>query len=179
LIKKHLPLWHGGKQICPVTKKSRLVKSMDDDWMEELMNKLRIAKLVPGAIVPTRKHPTDAGIDLYASAEMTIAPLSYGIVPTGITIELPPGTVGLLKPKGRSNYILGAGVVDVGYQGEILIKIFNPLEKELQIQGGEAIGQLLVIPVLTQIVCEVSLSEIHKDNSARGNSGGIVSQYEK
>ena len=145
--------------------------------MEKSMKELKIAKLVPNATVPTRKHPEDAGIDLYASENLIIPPLSQRIVSTGVTIELPAGTVGLLKPKGRSNHLLGAGVVDAGYQGEILIKVFNPINEELKIKAGDAIGQLLVIPILTPVVSEVDLSEIHKDNSQRGSTGGIVTQY--
>jgi dUTP pyrophosphatase len=150
---------------------------MNNRKMEKSMKELKIAKLVPNATVPTRKHPEDAGIDLYASENLIIPPLSQRIVSTGVTIELPAGTVGLLKPKGRSNHLLGAGVVDAGYQGEILIKVFNPINEELKIKAGDAIGQLLVIPILTPVVSEVDLSEIHKDNSQRGSTGGIVTQY--
>jgi len=140
------------------------------------MKNLKIAKLVPDATMPTRKHPEDAGIDLYASQAIIIPPFSQRIVSTGITIELPEGTVGLLKPKGRSNHLLGAGVVDAGYQGEILVKIFNPINEELNIKIGDAIGQLLIIPILTPVVSEVELSEIHQNNSQRGDTGGIVTQ---
>jgi len=152
---------------------------MNNKKMEKSMKELKIAKLVPNATVPTRKHPEDAGIDLYASQDLIIPPLSQRIVSTGITIELPAGTVGLLKPKGRSNHLLGAGVVDAGYQGEILIKVFNPISEELKIRVGDAIGQLLVIPILTPVVSEVDLSEIHQDNSQRGDTGGIVTQFKQ
>ncbi|NTW43286.1 MAG: dUTP diphosphatase, partial [Anaerolineaceae bacterium] len=85
------------------------------------MEIIKIAKLVPNAIIPTRKHADDAGIDLYASQNIAIPALSYTIVSTGITVEIQHGFVGLIKPKGRNNHILGAGVVDAGYQGEILV----------------------------------------------------------
>ncbi len=141
------------------------------------MEKLQIARLRPGARLPTRKHPEDAGLDLYAVETTVIAPFSHGIVPTGITMHIPAGLVGLLKPKGRSNHLLGAGVVDAGYQGEILIKVVNPTAEELIFQPGDAVGQLLLIPVETPPVEEIGLEEIHQQRSTRSGSGGIVDQH--
>lgn len=143
------------------------------------MQTIHVARLRPDAILPTRKHPQDAGIDFYAATNMTIPAHSHSIVPTGITIEIEPGFVGLLKPKGGNNHLLGAGVVDAGYQGEILIKVVNPFANDLIINKGDAIGQMLIIPILTPAVEEVSLAEIHNRQSQRANSGGIVSQYQQ
>jgi dUTP pyrophosphatase len=140
------------------------------------MNTIRIARLRPEATLPTRKHPHDAGLDVYASKALTIPPHSVAIVPTGVTIEIPAGFVGLLKPKGRSDHLLGAGVVDAGYQGEILVKVVNPSAAALAITAGMAIGQLLVVPIETPAVVEVPPEEIHAQASARGGSGGIVDQ---
>jgi len=143
------------------------------------MDTLRIARLRPDARIPTRKHPSDAGLDLYAVEEVTLAPHAVGIVPTGITIEIPSGLVGLVKPKGRSNHLLGAGVVDAGYQGEILVKVVNPSPSPLTFHPGDAVGQLVLLPVLTPAVEEVGLDEIHTQASTRGGSGGIVDQHKK
>jgi dUTP pyrophosphatase len=142
------------------------------------MDTLRIARLRPDARIPTRKHPADAGIDLYAVEAVTLAPHAVGIVPTGITIEIPAGQVGLVKPKGRSDHLLGAGVVDAGYQGEILVKVVNPSSQPLAFQPGDAVGQLVLLPVLTPAVEEVSPGEIHHQATSRGGTGGIVEQHE-
>ena len=142
-----------------------------------MIQKLRIARLRPDAILPTRKHPADAGLALYAVEAVTLAPHAFGIVPTGITIDIPDGVVGLVKPKGRSNHLLGAGVVDAGYQGEILVKVLNPFDHPLEFRPGDALGQLILLPVLTPAVEEVSLEEIHPAASSRGGSGGIVDQH--
>jgi dUTP pyrophosphatase len=143
------------------------------------METIRIARLRPQAVLPTRKHPYDAGLDLYAAEAATLAPHAGGIVPTGITIEIPAGFVGLVKPKGRNDHLLGAGVVDAGYQGEILVKVVNPYPRPLEIHAGDAIGQILIVPIETPQVVEVSSQEIHVQSSARGASGGIVEQFEK
>jgi len=141
------------------------------------MNTIKIARLNTAAILPTRKNPQDAGLDIYACQETLIPAHTHGITPTGITMEIPQGYVAILKPKGRNNHLLGAGVVDAGYQGEILVKIFNPTNEPLLIRSGDAIGQILIIPILTPAVEEVSLESIHILRSTRGDSGGIVEQH--
>lgn len=141
------------------------------------MQTIRIARLRPDAVLPTRKHPADAGMDVYAVEKVEIAPHSFSIVPTGVTVEIPAGYAGLLKPKGRSNHLLGAGVVDAGYQGEILIKVANMTDQILIFNHGDAVGQLVILPVLTPEVEEVDAGEIHSEKSSRGREGGIVTQH--
>ena len=143
------------------------------------MKSIKIAKLDSNAFLPTRKHPSDAGLDIYSNQTITINPHSIAIVSTGITIEIANGFVGLLKPKGRNNHLLGAGVVDAGYQGEILVKVVNVMETPLEIFPGDAIGQLLILPIFTPEVIEIQSEAIHKENSSRGETGGIVSQHKK
>jgi dUTP pyrophosphatase len=140
------------------------------------MERIRIARLRPDARIPDRKHPADAGLDLYAVEALTLAPHSVGIVPTGITVDIPEGVVALIKPKGRSNHLLGAGVVDAGYQGEILVKVVNPFDAPLEFKPGDAVGQMLLLPVLTPAVEEVGLEVVHRQVSARAGTGGIVEQ---
>jgi dUTP pyrophosphatase len=141
------------------------------------MQTIKIAKIDPNAFLPSRKHPADAGLDIYANCHIIIEPHSTSIVSTGITLEITSGFVGLLKPKGRNNHLLGAGVVDAGYQGEILVKVANISDHPLKIKPGDAIGQLLILPILTPEVLEVDPAQIHNENTSRGNTGGIVDQH--
>lgn len=143
------------------------------------MNNIKIARLDSNAIIPTRKHPADAGLDIYANQSTVIPAHSFAIISTGITIEIDQDFVGILKPKGRNNHLLGAGVVDAGYQGEILVKVTNVSPKPLGIEPGDAIAQLLILPIYTPEVIEVSKEEIHFTDSKRGGTGGIVDQYKK
>ena len=138
------------------------------------MKTIKAAKLREDAILPTRKHPDDAGIDFYAVEPVSIHPNFMGIVKTGITVEIPKGYVGLMKPKSRNDFLLGAGVIDAGYQGEIQIKVANISAETLNIEYGDAVGQMLLIPVETPAVEEVPLNEIHQEISARGATGGIL-----
>lgn len=142
------------------------------------MEPIKIARLDPQAKLPTRKHPADAGLDLYNLNAVRVEAHQVAILRTGVTVAIPEGLVGLLKPKGRSDHLLGAGVVDAGYQGEILVKVANPLDRALEFAAGDAIAQLLLVPVVTPAVEECDAEEIHAEASARGGCGGIVEQHE-
>lgn len=137
------------------------------------MDTIKVARLQPDAWLPSRKHPSDAGLDVYALRVVRVQAHTYQVVPTGITIDIPDGYFGLLKPKGKNNHLIGAGVIDAGYQGEILVKVVNPYDIDLEFSAGEAIGQLLLLPIATPAVEEVSLSAIHTAATPRGGSGGI------
>jgi dUTP pyrophosphatase len=141
-----------------------------------MFSTIRYAKLNPNAKSPFRKNPTDAGLDFYALEEVAIPPHSMIILKTGITIEIPKNFVLLIKPKGKNNHLIGAGVVDAFYEiGEILIKVANISENFLQINEGDAIAQGIFIPIETPEPKEVSLDEL-KNNSSRSGKGGIVTQ---
>ena len=131
------------------------------------------ARLRPDAYPPTRNHPQDAGVDIFSVEDTFVWPFSYRNVRTGITLEIPAGTVLLVRPKGRNNHLVGSGVIDAGYQGEIIIKIVNYSWKLLPIKKGMAIAQLVQLPVICEPVRERELAEIHSLASARGGSGGI------
>lgn len=82
----------------------------------------------------------------------------------------------LAKPKSGSDFLLGAGVIDPGYQGEIIIKVVNYTPTPLTIGKGSALAQLVQVAILTDPVEEISPDQIHSARSARGGDGGIVRQ---
>lgn len=137
---------------------------------------LRVSKVHEDAKIPTRKHPTDAGLDLYSLYNIDIPPHSYAIARTGIKINLSVGYVGLIWPKGGSEHLVGAGVVDEGYQGEILVKVFNVSKSILKIKAGDAIAQFLLQPCYTPQVLEVDEENLFDVKTERGSTGGIVAQ---
>jgi dUTP pyrophosphatase len=140
------------------------------------MPTLRFSRLDPNAKLPQRKHPTDAGVDIYASQAITIPPFSAARVPTGLTFDIPDRYMLLAKPKSGSDFLLGAGVIDPGYQGEILIKVVNYTPNPLTIDKGAPLAQLVQVAIFTDSLEEVSLEEIHIERSDRGADGGIVRQ---
>jgi dUTP pyrophosphatase len=135
---------------------------------------LKVAKLHDSAILPERNHATDAGLDFYALRNTFVKSDHMKVVHTGITMEIPPAYFGLLKPKSGSDFLIGAGVVDSGYQGEILFKVYNYKERNVVIRAGDPIGQMVLIPMIFPYVTEVHIDDIHTDETDRGIEGGIV-----
>lgn len=137
---------------------------------------LRFARLDPDARLPARKHPNDAGVDIYANETITVAPFSAARVHTGLLFEIRPDFMLLAKPKSGSDFLLGAGVIDPGYQGEILIKVVNYTPVPLTIQKGSPLAQLVQVAILTDPLEESDSQKLYSSPSARGADGGIARQ---
>lgn len=140
------------------------------------MGNLIFAKLNADAKTPTRKHPKDAGVDVYALYEANVAPWSCKVIHTGLTFEVPEGYMFQVWPKSKSDHLIGAGIIDEGYQGELLIKVVNFGPETLHFEQGAAIAQLVLVPVITPALEEVRPDAIHLTKSVRGTTGGIVGQ---
>ena len=108
-------------------------------------------RLDPGAYLPQRAHETDAGLDLRTPVDAYVRAGGSTVIDTGVHIQLPPGTVGMLKSKSGLNTkdgIVSEGVIDEGYTGTILVKLYNHGTEAKQFSQGDKITQLVVLPVL-------------------------------
>lgn len=132
---------------------------------------MKIAKTNKSAKTPTRKHETDAGLDLYSLKEYTINVGETEIVETGIAIEFPLNTMGLIKPKSRHSYLVGAGVVDQDYRGEIKVKVFNSTKDIIKIKKHDPVAQIVILPILTPFLEVVPYRDLK--STKRGQTGGI------
>lgn len=107
--------------------------------------------LDPGAKAPTRANPEDAGADIYALHGGTILPGEGEVFQTGVHAEIPAGCCGLLVSKSGLNVahgITSTGLIDEGYTGEILVKLYNHGEIPYTVNAGDKISQLVIIPIL-------------------------------
>ena len=107
-------------------------------------------KLDAGAYMPERAHETDAGYDLRAPATYIVRAHGSTTIDTGVHIELPRGTVGMLKSKSGLNVLHGItseGVIDVGYTGSIVAKLYNHGPSCYRIGAGDKITQLVILPL--------------------------------
>ena len=135
---------------------------------------IKVYKKHKDATLPTRKHPEDAGLDLYCLEDISLLSNSISVHRTGISLVIPPGFFGLIKPKGGSNHLVGAGVVDENYRGEILVKLVNPNEySNLNFVKGSAIAQIIIVPVIYPTPLEIDYDPEKKLSTTRGSSGGI------
>lgn len=108
-------------------------------------------RLDKGAYLPQRAHDTDAGLDLRTPVDAYVRAGGSTVIDTGVHIQLPPGTVGMLKSKSGLNVrdgIVSEGVIDEGYTGTILVKLYNHGTEAKQFSRGDKITQLVVLPVL-------------------------------
>lgn len=132
-------------------------------------NKIKVV-LDEGAKAPKRAHDTDAGMDIF-SRETAIIPArgSYSF-DTGVHIEIPVGYVGMVKSKSGLNVksgITSEGVIDSGYTGSIIAKLYNNSDEDIKIWEGDKITQIVILPIITpeiQIVDKL-------DDTERGNGG--------
>lgn len=107
--------------------------------------------LDPGAYLPQRAHDTDSGLDLRTPVDAYVRAGGSTVIDTGVHIQLPPGTVGMLKSKSGLNVkdgIVSEGVIDEGYTGRIKVKLYNHGTEAKQFSRGDKITQLVVLPVL-------------------------------
>jgi len=132
-------------------------------------------KLDDNAIMPTRAHPTDAGLDLYARETQIIPARESAKFDTGVHVELPPNTVGMLKSKSGLNVKYGLtseGVIDVGYTGSIVVKIYNNSGYDYKVNAGDKISQLVIMPILTPTLELVeSLDDTERGSDGFGSTG--------
>lgn len=109
-------------------------------------------KLDKNAYMPTRAHETDAGLDIYAMYSQVVPARGSAVFDTGVHIELPLGTVGMLKSKSGLNVhhgLTSEGVIDVGYTGSIRVKLYNNSWDDYTVNRGDKISQLVIMPILT------------------------------
>lgn len=108
-------------------------------------------RLDDGAFMPERHYATDAGADIRTPRAFVLPARGSAIVGTGVHVQLPHGTVAMLKSKSGLNVnhgIIGEGVIDEGYDGEICVKLYNMSETPHIFKAGDKIIQMCVMPVL-------------------------------
>ncbi|HEX6781421.1 MAG TPA: dUTP diphosphatase [Solirubrobacterales bacterium] len=135
---------------------------------------LPVAKLKEEALLPTRAHQGDAGLDLYACEAAHIGPGERWSVGTGVGVEIPEGHAGLVLPRSglaRDHGIAlvnAPGLIDSGYRGELRVLLLNTDPAEtFRVEPGERIAQLLITPIATPEPVETAAL----GDSARGEGG--------
>ena len=125
--------------------------------------------------LPAHATPGDAGVDLRASADVTIAAGGgRALVPTGISIAIPDGYAGFIQPRSGLAYKHGVtvlntpGLIDSGYRGELKVLLINTdPTTDFEVVRGERIAQLVI-----QAYEEVNFEEVQNlPDSERGVGG--------
>ena len=149
-----------------------------DKTVEKEM-KIKFCKLYDHATLPTRATDGSAGFDLTAM-EAPIYDARYGVYSydTGIAVEIPKGYVGLLVPRS-SVYKIGlslcnsCGIIDSDYRGPISFKFYQIIgeDEDYLPKKGDRMGQLVVVPCLTEAEEVSELSETVRGHGGFGSTG--------
>lgn len=142
-----------------------------------------------GAILPTRAHETDAGLDLYTPVDVVVPksasvlmggvlfPVDIGsaTIDTGVHVEIPKGYVGFIKSKSGlmvKHGLTADGTIDSGYVGSIRVKLFNHTSVSYEFKAGDKIAQLVLLPIITPDLEVVdSLEDTERGSNGFGSSG--------
>lgn len=127
-----------------------------------------------GAFEPLHGHEADAGFDLrlpnvYGSRAY-VNPRSHAIIDTGVHFEIPEGYVGFIKSKSGLNVKKGLqaeGVIDAGYTGSVVVKLYNHSDDLAVFHPGDKITQIVFLPIP-----KVELNKVDKFvETERGDNG--------
>jgi len=153
--------------------------------------KLRVLRLREGGKLPVREHSTDAGMDLFycpdkagktpacrllADGSYTISPITSCLLPTGIKVEVPKDHMLEIKNKSgiasKRQLLVGACVVDSGYDGEIFVNLHNIGTITQTIEPGQKIAQAVLVPIVTCWVEEVFEDTLNQKSSRMAGGFG-------
>lgn len=105
-------------------------------------------QLDDGAYMPEYAHEDDAGMDLRSPDQFIIPSNGSCVIDTGVHVEIPKGYAGFLKSKSGLNVkssITSEGVIDTGYTGPIVVKLYNHGNEPKTINRGDKITQLVLV----------------------------------
>jgi dUTP pyrophosphatase len=128
-------------------------------------------------IAPSRSNPSDAGLDVYAFLEEPVE-IAWGesaVIPTGLKFGIPHGY--MIEVKNRSSVaakkglVVGACVIDSGYDGEVFINLHNISRKTQKLFHGDKIAQLVMVPVIHFYPKEVMIDALYRHDITISNRG--------
>lgn len=128
-------------------------------------------KLDEGAFAPEKAHKEDAGFDLRTPKSFYVNKRGKAAIDTGIHVEIPYGYAGMIKSKSGINvkrHCLTEGVIDAGYSGSIVVKMYNHGVRTEYFEAGDKIAQLVLVKISEDSDVEI-VDEI--EGGARGNNG--------
>jgi dUTP pyrophosphatase len=124
-----------------------------------------------GAYMPERGHDGDAGLDLRTPKWVIVPAHGYATIDTGVHMEIPKGFYGKLESKSGLNVkhsvVSLGGVIDSGYTGSIVAKLYNLSDVDYLFEPGDKVVQIIIQP------CEYPKLELTDsfEETERGNGG--------
>lgn len=134
------------------------------------INNITVERISPLTKIPSRSHPSDAGLDLYSAQYYTLTPGERILASTGIKLIIPNGYAGLVWDKSgiaKQGVRTMAGVIDASYRGEVLVNLINLSNNIYTITPGQKIAQLLIQKIELPTITEAKV----ENNTDRGEKG--------
>lgn len=141
---------------------------------------MKVKRLVPHAQLPQYMSDAAAGLDLAAAPldPVTLAPGTRALIPTGISIELPEGHEGQVRPrsglavKHGVTVVNAPGTIDEDYRGEVKVALINLGAEPFVVERGMRVAQLVVAPV-TRVELEEAeeLADTDRGGGGFGHTG--------
>ena len=133
-------------------------------------------KLNKGAYMPVRGHEADAGLDLRTPERVVIYPNDSVTINTGVHVQIPFGYFGKLESKSGLNVNHGivshGGVIDSGYTGPVVVKLYNQGKQKYVFEQGDKIVQLIIQPCLLPMLELVDdLEDTYRGDNGFGSTG--------
>jgi dUTP pyrophosphatase len=145
------------------------------------MTDLLIHQLDPELPLPRFAKPGDAGADLYARIDLTLAPGERALMPTGIASALPPGFAAFIHPRSGLairdglSMVNAPGTVDASYRGEIQVILVNmDRTNAISIKRGDRVAQIVI-----QRIENVNFVPVSQLPGTERGSGGFGSTGKK
>lgn len=131
---------------------------------------------------PSYAQPGDAGADLRTTVDFTLEPGERKLIPTGVAVALPFGTVGLIHPrsglaaKHGITVVNAPGTIDAGYRGEIRVCLLNTdKDKAMDFKRGDRIAQFVIQRIeIASFQLVEALSESERGTGGFGSTGGFT-----
>lgn len=129
------------------------------------------------ARVPNRVYMGDAGHDLFTDRQVTVKPGGYANLPTGVSMELPPGFWAMIVGRSSASTVVGVlvvpGIIDNGYRGELFVRVYNPSNKAKVILKHQRLGQVIVMPLtVARFKQTKTLGHGDRGSNGFGSTGG-------
>lgn len=155
---------------------------------------LEYTQLHENVFPPQRANPSDVGLDLFFSPDVpkgefdteknmlagsvVIMPNQNAKIRTGLSFAVPHGFCAEVKNRSsmsaKKELLVGGGIIDPGYSGEVVVLLHNVGRNPQIIQPGDKIAQLVLYPVIHVRPIQIDKEELYKDDiaiSARGAGG--------
>lgn len=134
---------------------------------------------VDGGPLPRYATPGSSGADLFANLEeeITIKPDNWGLIPTGIRVQIPAGFEGQVRPRSglALKYGIGLlnapGTIDSDYRGEIKVILYNFGKENFIVHNGDRIAQLVVTAVYKAEFVPARLDGTERSAGGFGHTG--------